>query len=422
MRQLFRIFVVIMTVLPFVSSGLTQDLEITGQYRGETELFSNDSSYAHQHWINLVLEKSLGQGARMHINLEMNTYGSGAITPLMQEAFVDYYTNHIDYRFGKQIVSWGSAYKLNPTSYFNPYDLTIITPGEKRMGVIAAAARYYGPARIEIAGVLSPFFASHQLPPGTGEQMLEQSSEQTLQKMNHSISYPGISVAMDPANPFVPPEVEPNLKNTTGGIQITKRGLLNTDVSLSAYHGRDKFMTVEEDMTEESIFLATQDPTQLDTLVTVYFTYPRVNRLGLDIIGTVGDAGFWIEGTYSMYSPDYLDDATSIVTGADYRFANDLYLVVQGIYNTSRTAEQEDMKAIMGYLSKPLFGFHKIEFMGLYDTKTESFFLQPQFRYSLGNAVALEFGGTLVHLEGGHASLFSRMISDRLYARLTIDF
>ena len=422
MSQLYRVFFIVVIVFAFTATGVTQDLEIAGQYRGETELFSNDSSYAHQHWINLVLEKSLGQSARMHMNVEMNTYGNGTITPLMQEASVCYYTNHIDYRFGKQLVSWGSAYKLNPTSYFNPYDLTIVTPGEKRLGIIAATARYYGPARIEIAGILSPFFTSHQMPPGAGEQMIQQTVLQTLHEMNQSIPISAISVAMDPANPFVSPEVEPNLENTSGGIQLTKRGLLNTDVSLSAYHGRDKFMTVEEEMTEESIFLATQDPSQIDTLATVYFIYPEVNRIGLDIIGTAGDVGFWIEGTYSIYSKAYQSDVMTIVTGADYRFANDIYLVAQGIYNTGKTPEQEDMKAIMGYVSKPIFGFHDIEFMGLYDAETESYFLQPQFRYSLGNAVALEFGGTLVHLEGGYASLFSRMISDRLYARLTIDF
>ncbi|MCF7805911.1 MAG: hypothetical protein K9N46_16265 [Candidatus Marinimicrobia bacterium] len=421
MRRVSELVYLALGIFLITSAGLAQDLEISGQYRGEFEVRSADSSYAHQQWLNLYFDKSLGQDAGMHLDVELNSYGTNSVTPLFQEAYVDYYTDYIDWRFGKQVISWGSAYQLNPTSYFNPYDLTIINPGEKRMGVIAASARYYGPQRIEIAGAITPFHSTHQLPPGSERMLLAQTAAQVTQGLNQSV--PGITISPDPNNPYSIPVVPSTLEKTSGGFQVTKRGLWNFDVSLSGYHGYGKFFGVDEEATGNSITVIPGQPNQTDPLATVYFYYPEVNRVGLDIIGTLGDAGIWVEGIQNRYTNDHLDNAFSVVGGADYRFANDLYLVGQGLYIQGRSEDEDDVTALMIHGTKTVFGFHGIELTGLYDLESESYFLQPQFNYSLGNAVALEFGGTLVHLNNAqYGSLFSEMIGDRVYGRLTVDF
>ncbi len=77
----------------------------------------------------------------------------------------------------------------------------------------------------------------------------------------------------------------------------------------------------------------------------------------------------------------------------------------------------------MAYMTKPVFGFHELELVALYEIESESCFLQPQLNYSLGNAVSLEFGGTLMELgDDGYSTLFSQLIGERLYARLAVDF
>ncbi len=421
MRGLDKCCFIAFILLVFSAAGISQELSVSGKYRGEFEIFRQDSTYHHQHWLNLIFEKSLGQDAGMHLNVEFNDYGSAAVSALLQEAYVDYYTKRIDWRFGKQIISWGSAYQLNPTSYFNPYDLTPITPGEKRLGVVAAAGRYYAQARVEISGVITPFFASHQLPPGSEDHLIEYAVARTHESLNQQV--PEIPVFLDRHTPYVLPSVEPTVENTAAGIQVTKRGLGKFDVSVSAYHGRDKSFAVDEEATGNSIYINPDDLQNLDRFATIYFMYPEVNRVGVDIIGTLGNAGIWLEGNHSRYYKDQFRNTTSVTGGMDYRFSNDLYIVGQGMYIQGRTEDEQGIRALMGYASKPVFGFHEMEIAGVYDFESESYFLQPQFNYSLGNAVHLDIGGTLVEIkQSEYAEMFSRIIGDRLYARLSIDF
>jgi len=421
MKRIFLFGLNLLIILILAGTGTAQDLKISGQYRGEFEMSTDDSSYAHQHWMNMVLEKSLGQDARMHLDLELNNYGSENLTPLLQEAYVDYYTNDIDWRFGKQIISWGSGYEMNPTSFFNPFDLTVITPGEKRLGVIGGSATYYAPDRFEISAAFVPFFDTHLFPENVGSQLLEQTVLATSQQIDLMI--PQVNILLDSNTPFVAPEVPSTVVNSSGGIQITKRGLGNFDVSVSGYHGHDKMFMVDETATMNSLNLDPENPGNFDRFLTVHFFYPEVNRAGFDIIGTLGNAGIWLEGTRSWYNRESLNDALNIVGGLDYRFSNDMYLIAQGIYTQGRTDNEQDVKAVMAYITKPVFGFHEIELVALYEMESESYFVQPQLNYSLGNAVGLEFGGTLMDLGNeGYSSLFSQLIGERLYARLTVDF
>jgi len=371
--------------------------------------------------MNLMLERSLGQDAGMHLNLEFNNYGTDHIQSLIQEGYVDYYTPHIDWRFGKQIISWGSAYHIRPTDYFNPYDLTVITPGEKRLGVIAAAGRYYAPARIEISAVFTPLFSTHQLPPNAGELLIRNAVEQTVAGLNRH--FPGVSILPDPSQPDILRQVSPTVRNSQGGIRITKRGLGRFDVSVSAYQGRDKFLAVDEQATASSLYINPNDPAHMDRFATVTLFYPRVNRLGGDAVGSLGKAGFWVDGVHNWYRKDQFNKTTNLVLGADYRFANDLYLVGQGLYIQARSEGEKDIQAIMMYASYPVFGFHTVEVVGLYDFKSQSYFLQPQFDYSLGDAVSLDIGGTLVNIrDNPFAPIATSLFGDRWYARLSVDF
>ena len=48
----------------------------------------------------------------------------------LDEAYADIYLNLFDLRIGRQLVSWGTAYGLNPTSYVNPLpSMTSLTQG-----------------------------------------------------------------------------------------------------------------------------------------------------------------------------------------------------------------------------------------------------------------------------------------------------
>lgn len=398
-----------------------QQLSLSGQYRGEFQVRTADSTYAHHHWMNLVLERSLGQDAGMHLNLEFNNYGTSQIQTLIQEGYVNYYTSHIDWRFGKQIISWGSAYQIRPTDYFNPFDLTIITPGEKRLGVVAASGRYYAPARIEISAVFAPLFSTHQFVPQAGELLIRNVVQQTVAGLNRQVQ--GVLIQPDPGQPALLHEVRPTVDNTQGGLRVTKRGVGRFDVSVSAYRGRDKFLSVDEAATAASIYINPQVQANMDRFATVNLFYPRVHRLGLDVIGTLGKAGVWIDGTRGWYRNDQFHTTIDLAAGADYRFANNLYLMGQGLYIQARTEGEKDIQAVMLYGSLPVFGFHQVEMVGLYDFNSQSYFFQPQFNYSLGDAVSLDLGGTVVNIQDNpFAPIASQLFGNRLYARLRVDF
>ncbi len=88
----------------------------------------------------------------------------------IREAYLDYYTDFVDLRVGKQIVIWGKADGLAITDIVSPKDLTdFLIPDfrELRLGVIAASAQaYIGPAVVEFIYV--PVFTASVLPaPGS---------------------------------------------------------------------------------------------------------------------------------------------------------------------------------------------------------------------------------------------------------------
>ena len=422
MKYLTNLVFSMVLLMLFTSSLAAQEIEIGGKYRGEFEAVEQDSSYDHQHWMNLILEKEFGASANMHLNLEFNTYDGNNVIPLIQEAYVNYYTDYVDWRFGKQIISWGSSYEIKPTDYFNPYDLTTINPFEKRLGVIGAQGTYYGPARTEISLVYTPFFKEHLIPGKAQSMLMDAAIRGTIGQLN-AATPPMVRIISDPGTPVVYPEVERTIENTQGGLKLTKRGLLGLDISVSAYHGRDKLPAVNQKKTRNSIFLSTMDPAELDTLATVYIENPEVTRVGLDLIGSFGGMGVWAEGVHNFYRPGYLDNSNSIVFGADYKFSNNLYLVGQGLYFQGRSDSEKNINAVMFHASKPALSFHEFELTMLYEFESDSYFIQPQFNYSLSNAVELQFGGTLHDLQGiQYAQLSSMLIRERLYARISVDF
>lgn len=412
-------------ILPVLLTAViqAQELSVSGQYRGEFEAIFQDSVYRHQHWINLVFEKDFGTSASMHLDLELNSYERQQITPVIREAYANYYTKHIDWRFGKQLVPWGSAYLLNPTSYFSPYDLTVINPGEKRMGVIAGLGRYYGPGRTEISVVFTPFFQDHKQSVYGQTEFLEHFQQSTIEKINAQIPFPGIRLVPDPNQPVVPASVPRTIENSQGGMKLTKRGVLGFDMSVSGYHGRDKFPVVNEPATESSFRVSPISGTVIDTTVSIHFSHPRVTRAGLDIIGSVGEVGVWVEGVQNFYRKEWMTDNVNLTAGFDYKFKNDLYIMGQGWYLGKRVEGEQDIQALILRATVPVWGFHELEVAGLYELKSESHLFQPQLNYSLGGAAELQIGGTLMEMQDSpYAPLISQLMGDRLYARLALDF
>ena len=73
----------------------------------------------------------------------------------LKEAYLNYYTEKIDWRLGRQNFSWGSSYNINPLNYFNPVDQSAINPFQSRKAVAGIKAAYYPGFDWQLTGVLT---------------------------------------------------------------------------------------------------------------------------------------------------------------------------------------------------------------------------------------------------------------------------
>ncbi len=100
---------------------------------------------------------------RFRYGLQGETRG---LTVDPREAYVNLYAGPLDLRLGQQIVVWGRADALNPTSNLTPVDFRIHSPVEddRRVGNVGARAFLkFQPIRLE--GVWMPLYSPTELPP-----------------------------------------------------------------------------------------------------------------------------------------------------------------------------------------------------------------------------------------------------------------
>jgi hypothetical protein len=100
---------------------------------------------------------------RFRYGLQGETRG---LTVDPREAYVNLYAGPLDLRLGQQIVVWGRADALNPTSNLTPVDFRIHSPVEddRRVGNVGARAFLnFQPIRLE--GVWMPLYSATELPP-----------------------------------------------------------------------------------------------------------------------------------------------------------------------------------------------------------------------------------------------------------------
>ncbi|MDI6870946.1 MAG: hypothetical protein QME79_06245 [Bacillota bacterium] len=181
------------------------------------------------------------------------------------------------------------------------------------------------------------------------------------------------------------------LENAEYALKVTKRGIAGFDASLSYYHGWE------------------DQP-----------TYPGVNRLGLDLVGAVGDAGLWLEGAASKQQSGR--EYTEIVAGADYTTNGGLYLVGQ-YYVLSpdhpvAEGKKRDYAIVVG---RKTVGDHlTAQVSGLYAVAGGDSALLPELTFNLADGTNLVMG--LASVTKGTSDPLLRQVANQVYAKLTLSF
>jgi len=370
-----RNFILAIVIFLICSTGVfaKDKLEISGTLDSSIEGISDDGELIDRERLDLELKKSFGFDADMYIDLSTYSMKNEDTEVEANEAYLNYYTDHMDWRIGKQIINWGSAYKLQPTDYFNPHDYTAIKPLDEKLGVKAVKGIYYTANGLEITGVITSYFERNKL----------------SEEKENLLKIKGIA------------GVEDDIENIQGGFKITKRAFKGFDLSASTYHGFDKEF-IENDKGK--------------------FIYPEANRIGFDFIGDFGEMGVWTETAYSIYEDNQFNNRLEAALGIDYKFSDDLYLVGQYYFKGGRLDNEDDIKILNFHADRPIFQFHQIECNINYELGTETFVVEPQFNYSLANAVELQIGGTYVDSDDEDDAVASKLGKDRVYTRLKIEF
>jgi hypothetical protein len=142
--------------LSLKAASLSGELKSSLIYEQEAERW-RDQSYLeldYQHDLNFDLNYYL----KGNLTFE-SYYHQGAkerkLDFELKEAYLNYYTDQIDWRLGRQNFSWGSSYNINPLNYFNPVDRKALDSFQARKAVDGIKAAYYPNFNWQLTGVLT---------------------------------------------------------------------------------------------------------------------------------------------------------------------------------------------------------------------------------------------------------------------------
>lgn len=467
-------FVLLILASAIFSNDIRAQENIRFSASMETVLALDDDELLDDLLLNLYMRRNFGFDADLYIDLEFHSYHSRyeldkdfylkELSRLervssvdINEAYLNYYSENIDWKIGRQIVNWGSAFLFSPGNYFNPENLSTLSTEPKKIAVESLKGRYYHPERnLEVSGVLSPFFNTNKLKAeneytlvnsikessieSTGERIFGFLKENSLineqLNLNQDISVAEIT---DVFTPIIHRErVENSLDNLQGGLLIKGRQINGFDLSFSLYRGRDHTPILDRDYMQEqvkafvkeySLYIQKQMEAGLPLLdfneyydqekIYLELIYPENNRLGFDMIASIGDTGVWAEASYSIYDQQQFDNQLKAVVGFDRRMGNNIYILGQYYYQQGRIEQEEDLKLLNLHLNRPLLQFHEIEMNILYNISQESYSLMPSFKYSLTDSTSLNFTVTYTDNEKAWGML---PVTNRFSSALSVAF
>ena len=278
-----------------------------------------------------------------NINSSSDLYNKGIVDPYnleVREAYVQLFgflVKNLDVKIGRQRITWGTADKLNPTDNLNPYDVEDVLDFGRHRGSDAINLQYYFTNDFSFQGVYIPIFQPANMPVGIFADALTPSMEMpppfVVKGFQDEINMPKYNLGESST-------YGAKFKGFAGGI----------DFSLSYIWGRDGFP------------IATYNTiTPVDAIgginVNSQISFFRQHIFGIDMATSLGGVGLWAEAAaflpehevvmttdLSALFPDspvpvtqdsvVLDQEAFVkfVLGADYNFANGMYLNFQYLH------------------------------------------------------------------------------------------
>ena len=231
-------------------------------------------------------------------------------------AYLDVYKilPHLDLRIGRQIVSWGSADKFNPTNNLNTLDLSDPLLFGRALANQMIRLDYNPIADLIITAVWVPVFRPARLPRTAPLALTEFNRPAPVQDDLQRSTLGFLASANPPTQVNVyAMQPEPSIANSQVGVRVSGR-VLNIDLAISYYYGRFGI---------PSPAWATL---KANGVVDVGIMWPRMQVLGWDLAGTLDmpqhDRGIVVPSTPFV----------KLTAGVDYSFNKHLYGNFQYVY------------------------------------------------------------------------------------------
>jgi len=402
----------LMQIILFVFSreADAQSYQLRGSLREWVKVFTqspNELDIAETR-LKLELLSTIGENTSFKVK-SYTTYGaiSGQNNWNFQEAFIDYYSDLVDIRFGKQVIAWGKADEINPTDILNPQDLFNISEEKniRKIGLTALKTEWRFSEYI-LEAIWKMEYDNMKLPP--------------LDSRWAFFTIPGLEELPEPEYP------QSRIQDTEWAFKLS-RTISLFDLSISYYDGWDNIAT--------PIFAF--DPATQQTQIEKLKIF-RTKMVGADFAGSVSSFGLWGEAAYFITEnnddPLVKNPYLQYVIGTDYTFDNGILINLQYFQEVNKEKSDEEIISKLGF-GIPLqqaasFRFeksfgeieeHSVEVFGIYDIKDRGLIFQPKLILSPEDAFAIEFGVILYY--GKEESLFGRFENnDQVYLKSSYSF
>ena len=403
-----------------ITENIGGKLEQEVIYNNETEEWQGKSL------MELEYDQSFGFDKSIYLNTDIYThYENEAFTDLkidLDEAYFDLYLTNTDLRVGKQLINWGSAYEINPSSMTNPYDLTALNPTEEKLGVPAVKSKYYFNNTTSLTGVIITDFIESPVPESLQKTMVSDIKSNFAKQIGSP--YGEMIVSQNLQVKESKPEID-ELSELEYAVNFMKRDVRGFDLSASYFNGYEDLPSITSDLDEvskELAYIAQNYPTQRTTELNI--GYKRTQGLGLNAIGSIGSVGVWSELNYQINEDD--EKTIDVVLGSDYTFENNLYTVAQLIHRNYQDHQisRSEMNYLLLHGDKPFRQIHQIKANVIYDLGIGNYMFNPEMTFSLSNNLDLDLGTVLTgESENSDSySIFNMMSGERSYFELTYSF
>jgi hypothetical protein len=394
-------------------SAQDNQLDISGYVRNYTGLLTSDMDQFSivQNTLNLNLELR-GEKTGLKVNPYLYQYFDKAPELGLRELYLDYYTDKLDVRIGKQQIIWGKAEGVFITDIISPKDLSefLLRDFEEiRSGVTAVKLNYHTGIHT-LEGVWVPIFTP------------------TIMPASGSIWAPSLNFP-------IPPVWDYSTANKTFSVSNSE-AFLRYSLMASAFDLELVGGTFMYD--DPAMHLNRQvDPVtkQLQAL-TVRPDYHRVNMAGGSFSLPLGDLvlrgeGAYYEGRYFQTTAPTSPDATlqknylHYMAGLDYTLAGiklSAQFIQERILEYETGIQNKEVETTMTFLAKKDFFREKLwlELFAYVGLNNEDALIRPKLSYSLADGMELQAGANIFTGTAGRFGQYDA--NDMVYLKLKYSF